>query len=235
MPYAVPLRLLLLSRDFGLINDVCDTAQPLRIFCEICSDGQSALKRLCKSKFEGILIDYKGEPDTAHVVSAVHSSTSHRMAITFGVVESSQRAEASRAGLHFVLSRPLDSKNLRRTLRAAFPLLVQEHRRYYRAPIAVTVTLRSGSSGCVTATSLNVSEGGMALGGAVGLVVGEKVSVEFQLPGLKQPTSLNAEVCWTKEKLAGLQFQRVPAEMLQDLKSWLAERLEEGIPELNRT
>ncbi len=229
----LPLRLLLLSRDVGLIEEVCNAAQRMRIFCEICSDGPSALKRLCKSKFEGILIDYK-ESEAARLLSAVHNSTAHRMAITIGIIETSQRLEASRAGLHFVLSRPLDHTDLRRTLRAAFPLLIQEARRYFRAAVELTVTLHSSSYGRVTATSVNISEGGMALDCGPSLALGDQVSVEFRLPGVTQPMALNAEVCWKKEKLAGLQFRQVPAPMLQALKSWLAERLEEAIPELTR-
>jgi hypothetical protein len=41
-----------------------------------------------------------------------------------------------------------------------------------------------------------------------------------------------AEVCWTKDKIAGVQFQRVPAELRDAVKSWLAERLQEAISEL---
>lgn len=231
---AVPVRILLISRDFGLIDEICNLAQPMRIFCETCGDGHSALQRLCKSKFEGIVIDYKGEPDASRIVTAVHNSTSHRVAITFAIVVEEQRTEAFRAGFHFILSRPVESKSLRRTLRAAFPLLVQERRRYFRANLDVPVILHSARAGKMKTKSINISEGGMALACELCPAVGEKVSLEFQLPGTAQAMAVNAEVCWTKEQMVGVQFQRVPAAISGSLKSWLLERLEKTIPELDR-
>ena len=121
----MPLRLLLVSRDFGVVNDVCNIAQRLKILCEICSDGQSALKRLCKSKFEAILIDYRDQPEAPRMITAVQNSTSHNLAVTLAVVQSGQQVEALRAGFHFVLTRPLDLKQVQRTLRIAFPLLIR--------------------------------------------------------------------------------------------------------------
>ncbi len=229
------VRILLISRDLSLITDFCNVAQPMRIFCEICSDGQSALKRICRSKFEGILIDYKVQADAARILTAIHNSTSHRRAITFGVIEPSQRHEAFRSGLHFVLSRPLEISRVVRTLRAALPLLLQERRRYFRAPTAVSVLVRSDGCDRVHATSVNISEEGMSLEGDTLPKVGAKASVEFQLPGMTGPIVLNAEVCWTKDKLAGMQFQRVPAKIQEELRSWLEMRLEESIAVLSRS
>lgn len=228
----VSARLLLLSRDFGLISEVCNAAQALRISCEICSEGQTALKRMCKGKYEGILIDYQSEPDAARILSALRTSTSHRTAITFGIIEPGQGPEAARAGLHFVLSRPLDHVHIRQTVRAALPLLIRERRRYFRADLGTAVVINSATHGRMTATSLNISEVGMALECGSRLPAGEKVSVEFQLPGLPASLVLNAEVCWAREKLIGLQFQQVPAPMLEGLKLWLSKRLEEIVPEL---
>ena len=228
----MPLRMLLISRDFGLVNDICDIAQRFKIFCEISFDSQSALKRLCRSKFEAILIDYKDQLDAPRIISAIHNSTSHRMAVTFAVLDSKQKVDATSAGFYFVLSRPLDLKQVQRTMRIAFPMLLQERRRYFRASVAVPVTVESRSCGPVSATSLNVSEEGMALECTVSLPVGAETTLQFRLPGMMMTMELEAEVCWTKDKMAGLQFQRVPAELRDALKSWLVERLQQAIPEL---
>lgn len=228
----MPLRLLLITRDFSLVNDICNIAQRLKIFSEICSDGQSALKRLCKSKFEAILIDYKTQPEGPRIITAVHNSTSHRNAVTVAVVDPSRKVEALRAGFHFVLTRPLDLKDAQRTFRIAFPMLLQERRRYFRASLAVPVTVESRSCGRVGATSINVSEGGMALECPVSLPLGAKATLQFRLPGMMMTIEIEVEVCWTKEKIAGVQFQRVPAELRDALKCWLTERLDEAIPEL---
>ena len=229
----LPLRLLLISRDFGLISEACNAAQPMKIFCEICSDGQAALRRLCKSKFEAVLIDYKVEQDARRIITAVQNSTSHRSAVTFAVVEGSQKPEATRAGFHFVLSRPVDFKNLRRTIRTAFPLLVQERRRYFRAAIAVPITLQSAACERVVGATVDISEGGMAVECDASLPLDTKVVAEFRMPGVPQNIQLNARVCWIKGKLAGLQFEQLPVDILEIVKSWLTQRLEEAIPELN--
>lgn len=230
-----PLRILLVTRDFTLITEICNIAQGMKIFCEICCNSNSALKRLCKSKFEAILIDYAGEQEAARILAAVQNSTAHSTAVTLGIVETTQRSEATRAGLHFVLTRPLDVRTVRRTLRTAYPLLIQERRRYFRADIAADVVLQSEGCGRIRATSVNVSEGGMAVHCDRSLAMGAKFAVDFRLPGILQPLELDAEVCWTKENIAGLQFRRVPTNILTLLISWLTRRMQEAIPDLAGT
>jgi Tfp pilus assembly protein PilZ len=47
------------------------------------------------------------------------------------------------------------------------------------------------------ATSVNVSEGGMALASSVRLQVGERVILKLTLPGTQRTATMSSDVCWT--------------------------------------
>jgi c-di-GMP-binding flagellar brake protein YcgR len=158
--------------------------------------------------------------------------TSHTGAVVLAILNSSnEMPDAFRAGANFALVRPLLPAILMRTLRAAYPLMVRERRRYYRCPLKISIHLSSSSRSEFVATSVNVSEGGMALAGSVLLQVGERVNLNLMLPGTERTTTISGEVCWTDNLgRVGLEFVQVPATTMEKLQAWIADRLEEYQP-----
>ncbi len=226
-----PIRVLILSRNIDTVEVICAAAQKAMIQCEIVSDSETAVTRLSKEKFEGILFDFDVLESCALCLELLRSSKSHQQAITFALVaETEQAKEATRLGIHFILRRPLDEAELRRTLRAAFPLLMRERRRYFRCPIVIPVLMDCAEGGRVVAKSINISEGGMALEGDVSISVGKKLVARFQLPGSEERVYLNASVCWKKQRVMGIQFLNIPTYVLVRLQSWLSDRVEQTIP-----
>jgi CheY-like chemotaxis protein len=157
--------------------------------------------------------------------------TSHKGAVVLAILNNgNEMPDAFQAGANFVLSKPLLPALLTRTLRASYPLMVREKRRYYRCPLQISVLISSSSRQEFAATSVNISEGGMALASPVSLQVGEKINLKLKLPGTENAEKISTEVCWADDKgRVGLEFLQVPARIMEQLQKWLSDRLEEHL------
>jgi CheY-like chemotaxis protein len=229
---AIGVRVLLASSDIPSIATLCRFMEPMAMHVEVCPDIDSATRKLCRGKFEALVVDLKSPAETLELIKTPRDMTSHKGAVVLAILNSSnEMPDAFRAGANFALVRPLLPAILMRTLRAAYPLMVRERRRYYRCPLQIPIHLSSSSLSEFVATSENVSEGGMALTSPVRLKVGETVILKLTLPGTEVPAQISSEVCWTDNAgRVGLQFVQVPATVVERLHSWIANSLEECQP-----
>jgi hypothetical protein len=96
--------------------------------------------------------------------------------------------------------------------------------------VRIQVQVSSGARADFVATSVNISELGIALTYSPALQVGDRVVLQLTLPGPPVSAKISAEVCWRdKEGNAGLEFVQVPAVVKEQLKSWLSGQLEESL------
>jgi hypothetical protein len=229
---AVSVRVLLASRDVPTIATLRRFMGPMAMHIEVCPDIGSASGKLCRSKFEALIVDLKSPAETLELIKKPREMSSHTGAVVLGILNSSyEMPDAFRAGANFALVRPLLPAILMRTLRAAYPLMVRERRRYFRCPLQISIHLSSSSRSEFVATSVNISEGGMALASSVRLQVGERVNLNLMLPGTEPSTTIRGEVCWSDNLgRVGLEFVQVPATTMEKLQAWIADRLEEYQP-----
>lgn len=229
---AIGVRVLLVSGDIQTIDTLCHFMEQMAIHLEVCSDMGSATRKLCHGKFEAVVVDFKDSAEELELIKKARGMTSHKGAVVLAVLNSSnEMPDAFRAGANFTLVRPLLAPILKRTLSAAYPLMIRERRRYYRYPLQIPIRLSSSSHPEFVATSVNVSESGMALASPVPLQVGERVNLRLTLPGMERTPTISGEVCWTDNaERAGLEFVHVPASVVERLQSWIANRLEECEP-----
>jgi CheY-like chemotaxis protein len=232
VPKATDVRVLLASYNIQTIDTLCHYMEPMAMHVEVCSDMGSATAKLCRRKFEAIVVDLKDPAETLDLINKLREMTSHKGAVVLAILNSSsEMPDAFRAGANFVLVRPLLPTILMRTLKASYPLMVRERRRYYRYPLQIPIYFSSISRSEFVATSINVSEGGMAFASSVPLQVGERVSLKLTLPGAKSTTTIATEVCWTDNGgRMGLVFVQIPRVVVEQLQSWIADRLEECQP-----
>lgn len=81
-----------------------------------------------------------------------------------------------------------------------------------RVPILGTLDCET-EKGPRTLRALSISEGGMGVGDAEGLNIGEKLRIQLKSPNLFQPISATCEVVYAgKEGYAGLKFSVLPLE-----------------------
>lgn len=227
------VRVLLVSGDIQTIDTLCEAMGKMAIHVEVCSDFTSATGKLCHSKFEAVVVDFKERAEALELLKTSRQMTSHKAAIVLAILNSNdEMPSAFRAGASFVLVKPLSPPVLMRTLRVSYPLMVSERRRSFRCPVQIPVYVSSGSKPEFIATSANISEVGIALSNAPGLQVGDRVALRLTLPLTHAPAAITAEVCWCNPAGAsGMEFIQVPAPVKEQLHSWLAARLEEYLPE----
>ena len=200
---------------------------------EACSDATLAARKLCRSKFEGVAIDFRQKTQAIDLITKLHNMTSHRGAVVLAIVDRNADMQSTfRSGANFVLERPFAPRLLSATLKASYSLMLQERRRYFRFPLQIPVHISpSGSRTELTANSVNLSEGGMALATSAPLHVGENLRIRINLPGTHCEARMNGEVCWSDTTgRIGIQFVQVPQAVGELLRSWLFDRLQESVP-----
>jgi DNA-binding NtrC family response regulator len=229
---SIAVRVLLVSRNIQTIEFLCQQMQQLAIHVETSCDAESATRKLCRGKFEGVVVDLELGNEGLQLLKKLRDLTSHRHTISYAVVETGEEAtSAFRAHANFVLQRPFSLPAVLRTLRAAYPMMFRERRRDYRFPIEVRTFIKTTTEREFLAKSVNISETGMAVDSSTQINAGETVRLRIELPGLDEPLSLSGEICWTNANgRAGMQFVEISAKLAERLQLWLSERMAELAP-----
>ena len=163
----------------------------------------------------------------------MRGSASNRTAITFAITSSSaETTYALKAGSSFALERPLTPDSIRRTLKAAYGLIVRERRRYFRYPVSVPAAASRKGESDVFGRTVNISERGVALSTSAPLMPGTEVTIQFTLTNPQLAITADCKVCWHNDKgQSGLLFLFLPSNLSSELQAWLARRLEEQLPD----
>jgi DNA-binding response OmpR family regulator len=229
---SIAVRTLLVSQDADTIGFLSQQMQQLAIEVDTSRDAESAMGKLCRAKFEGILIDFELGQEAHRLLERLRGLTSHRHAISFAIVEKeADAAVAFRAHANFTLKRPFSASSVVRTFRASYPMMFREKRRYYRYPVTVRTYITSEDGPEFVAESLNISETGMAISSSATVRAGSKVRLTLELPAMPEPVFTSAEICWANESgRAGLRFIDVNPELTERLQLWLLERMSELVP-----
>jgi len=110
-------------------------------------------------------------------------------------------------------------------------LLSQRQQNYFRSTLEVPVTLKTPEGQEFTATSSNVSLGGIALHG-LPLEAQNALTLKliFKIPGVEQPIQSEAEIAWcSRDGHAGIKFLKLDETSNSELRRWILQKqLEEG-------
>jgi DNA-binding response OmpR family regulator len=228
------VRILLISNDLPTIEVLCEGIQRMSMHVEPCCDIATAGRKLCKSKFEGVIVDFNEKEQALDLLRTMRCSTSHKAAVAFAVLNHEhERVDAFAAGANFILERPLLVKTVLKTLRAALPIMVRERRRYFRCPLETDVQIIRASGQELAAKSINISEGGMTFLASGCLLTNERIQLTFRLPDSLDRIAVAAEVRWMSDLgQIGVQLLDIPPEVKQHLQVWLSKKLERMTPSL---
>jgi hypothetical protein len=222
----IQVRALFVCHRSESIDDLYRHMQQMPIKIELSSNPESAIRQLCRRKFEAVLVDLSMGDSGVQLLKKLRDLTSNKHAISFAIVEGDQHAaDGFRAHANFVLQLPFSAGSTERVLRAAFPLMHREARRYYRHQIEVRTFIKRVQEPEFLAMSANISETGMAVITDTPLSPGERVSVRVELPGFGGHFTAPAEVCWNGNGRAGLRFVNMLPDSADCFKEWIAERM----------
>jgi hypothetical protein len=183
----------------------------------------NSVERLRQEKFEACVVNLG--PGAEAVMEAARSSPSNSRLVLYGLGGSAHEAmRYSKFGINAMFQEPLERPATLKLVRATHMLVLHEFRRYARIPIMTEVTVVSPDGHRLSASSLEVSSGGMSLKSAEDMPAGTNVEISFSLLTLPR-VNVRAVVTWRKSKSFGVRFD--PAdERRQKVKDWIDGYLE---------
>jgi c-di-GMP-binding flagellar brake protein YcgR len=136
-------------------------------------------------------------------------------------------------GAHFVLYKPVSGERVKSSFRAARALMKSERRRNARVAVEIPVTMQDPTLGdSMRVTTIDVSEGGMAVRLPKRRRPSGRWQISFALPGTERFIDLPAEFAWEgAREQAGLRFLEPSPQAMQQLREWLQQNSSEVEPE----
>jgi|SRR5580704_1249078 DNA-binding response OmpR family regulator len=185
--------------------------------------SSGAAERLRQEKFEACVLHLG--PGAEAVMEAARTSASNSRLVLYGLGGSAQESmRYSKYGINAMFHEPLERPSALKLVRATHMLVLHEFRRYARIPIMTEVTVVSQDRHRLSASSLEISSGGMSLKSAEDMPSGSNVEISFSLLTLPR-VCVRGVVTWRKTKSFGVRFD--PADdRRQKVKEWIDGYLE---------
>jgi c-di-GMP-binding flagellar brake protein YcgR len=217
------LRSLVLCSDEKIVRVLRRVLGDLDIGVELVADADSALRRLTRQRYEAIIADCSDD-GAFDVLKSARNAPCNKQAVAVAIVEQVVGLKAVfNIGAHFVLYKPVTSEKAKASFRAARALMKSERRRNARVAVQIPVVLRSNEAGAnMKVTTVDVSEGGMAVKLPGKRRPTGRWQIAFTLPGTDAELEVPAEFAWEGTSAqAGLRFQQVSPEATLKLRDWL--------------
>jgi Tfp pilus assembly protein PilZ len=184
----------------------------------------SVPQRMQREKFEACVLHLVPEAET--VMDSVRRSPSNNRMIIYGLGGSAQEAmRFSKYGVNAVFQEPLERSTALKLVRATQMLVLHEFRRYVRIPIITEIAMVSTDGRRFTATSQEISTGGMSVKSPEEVSPGTELEVSFALLTLPR-IWVRGQVTWRKpNKTFGVRFDAKDERRVR-IKEWIEAYLE---------
>jgi c-di-GMP-binding flagellar brake protein YcgR len=217
------LKSLVFCSDEKIVRVLRRVLSDLEIGIDHSTDGDSAIRKLTRQRFEAVIVDCSDERVASQVLRSARSAPCNKRAVAVAIIDGQTAVRSAfELGAHFVLYKPISAERAKASFRAARALMKRERRRNSRVPVEIPVTLvMNEGAGQQRATTSDLSEGGIAIQVSQRPKKGP-MNVHFMLPGTEHVIDCKAEVAWENAgRQVGLRFVDVPHETRNHLKVWL--------------
>src|SRR5438309_701477 len=117
----------MVTSDRWLTAHFAEIAREVGIEAHISERNGGIPDELGGGKYEGVLLDFDVMPNALAILAALRQSRSNENAVVFAVAtDAPQRHIVLENGANLLLERPLDAKQIRRALYAAYDQMVRE-------------------------------------------------------------------------------------------------------------
>ena len=211
--------------------DLKDPAQALLVECfrQFGIDTKvlngDATERLQKEKFEACVV--KLGPLAQPVMESARTSPSNSRLVLYAIGGTAQEAlKYSKYGINAIFNEPLERPSVLKLVRATQMLVLHELRRYVRIPIITEITVAMNDGRKVTATSIELSSGGMSMRSPQEITAGQNVEISFSLLTLPR-MHVRGTVTWKNPggKALGVRFDAGDERRVK-IKEWIEAYLE---------
>src|ERR1700682_5510146 len=221
------LKSLLLSYDKKTVRVRRRVLSDLEIDVEHCSVVDDAIRRITRQRFEAIIVDGANVEKAGNVLRGAKASPVNSRALGIVLVEPSVGLKGGfEIGAHFVLHKPLAVERAKGSFRAVRALMKRERRLQLR--VAVQIPVECYGAGRYKATTLDLSEGGMAIHFIGRIAKENQLRFSLALPGMDQKLEIYGELAWegTGDQ-AGVRFKNATDEQRNTIRQWLNSQLPE--------
>src|SRR5581483_210424 len=185
---------------------------------------ESPTERLLNEKFEACVLALSNFKAAEEIMDAARSSRSNGRCGIYGVGGSAQQSRRfSKYGVNAMFQEPLERPAMLKLVRATRPLVLHEFRRYVRIPV-MTEVLIVGDGRRISASSIEMSTGGMSIKSGEDFTIGTNVEISFALMTLPR-VNVKGIVSWNKPKSLGVRFDANDDRRLK-VKTWIDSYLE---------
>lgn len=179
--------------------------------------SSDAAERLKQEKFEACVLGLVEGADS--VMEAVRTSASNSRCVIYGVGGNARDAmRYSKYGINAVFKEALERPAALKLVRATRTLVQHELRRYVRIPVMTEVSI-VGDGRRVSATSIEMSAGGLSVQSVEEFSPGTNIEVSFALMTLPR-VNVRGMVTWRKPQKFGVQFEAAD-QRRQNIKTWI--------------
>lgn len=218
------LNALLMCRDQQALRLLTSALEELEIEQEVCLSAPDAIEQLVHKHYSALVLDFElsGAAQVARLARAVPPK---RRPLVFAVIGGLTDIGATfQAGANFVLYKPLNTEQVRRSLRAGSGFMQPDRRRSPRLKLETILYLQYGIA-ALPALMLDLNEQGLSLQAGEPLPAIQEVPLRFVLPGTNQMVEGTGEMIWADDAgRAGMLFAELSAESRKFLKAWLRKR-----------
>ena len=185
--------------------------------------SSDAAERMKKEKFAACVLPLGN--GAAAVMEAARSSPSNSRCVIYGLGGNAQDAmRYSKYGINAMFHEPLERAVALKLVRATRMLVLHEFRRYVRVPVMTEVSLVCSDSRRFSASSVEMSSGGMSLKSGEEIGSGTNVDISFSLMTLPR-VWVRGVVSWKKAKSFGVRFDPTDERRMK-IKRWIDSYLE---------
>src|SRR5262245_33664681 len=181
-------------------------------------------RRFHEEKFDACVL--RLEPGCEKLLEAARNSPRNRHMVIYGISMPGQHLrQVSKYGINVMLSHPVERQAALKVVRSTHLLVLHEFRRYVRVPVITEVALEVERSR-YTASSVELSGGGMSMHVSAKVAVGQPTEVTFTLPRSK-PISVSGLISWidANEGTIGVRFDANDTRRAA-VKTWISDYLE---------
>jgi CheY-like chemotaxis protein len=171
--------------------------EPLGV--EVCTstDSREAASILETEKFDGIMLDIAmPNLDGIELTRKIRSTPPNQQApiiMITGLDDVDTMRRAFEAGATFFIGKPISREKIYAIFRTARGAMLAERRRWARLPYRTSVSCVRGEER-FTATTTSIGENGMDLQSSGAAQVADVLTLEFNMPGVKQAIKITGKV-----------------------------------------
>ncbi len=218
-------KILVVDDDEKMLIFVGEVLRKMGAETHLVQSSQQASELINKEKFDGVFLDWKmPEIDGLELTRRIRWSQSNShcpIVMLTGVTDASALKECFQAGVNFFLQKPVTMQHLKSLLNASRGVMLQERRRYQRAPAQIPVLCQWKSLDTTiktTGESVNLSSDGLLVSLEELPPLRASVNLKFSLPGDPEPLQLVGQVArYDVTQRVGISFTQLTKPVRQRL------------------